>query len=351
MIRNILILLCINMAWYANGNANTNVTKILFGSCAKQDDPLPIFNAINKEGENAFIFLGDNIYGDTEDMEVLEQKYQVLAKNTGFKQLRHAMPVHAIWDDHDYGENDAGAEYPQKERSREIMLDFWQEPEDSDRRVQKAGIYTSFTIDEGDNIIRVIMPDLRWNRTPLKSVSPFYYSTIRTFANRGPYKINHDRDATMLGEAQSQWLEGELQKPAKLTILASSLQVLADFTGWESSTNYAADKQCLFNLIDKHKVNGVLIISGDTHWGELSKFSDGLAYPLWELTSSGLSEEWKHVSPNQYRVSDAISTINFGEIEVQWDTGTVILSLHNEVGETVIEQSIDIDSISPFINN
>lgn len=59
-------------------------SKILFGSCGHQDKKIPIFNAINKEKGDLFIFLGDNIYGDTNDMDVLADKYQRLGGKAWF---------------------------------------------------------------------------------------------------------------------------------------------------------------------------------------------------------------------------------------------------------------------------
>ena len=52
--------------------------KIAFGSCGKQTNTLPIFNEVIKQNPNLFIFLGDNIYGDTNDMDILRKKYQEL---------------------------------------------------------------------------------------------------------------------------------------------------------------------------------------------------------------------------------------------------------------------------------
>ena len=64
-------------------------------------------------------------------MAVLKNKYQRLGAKPGFKALRAQTPIIAMWDDHDYGQNDAGKEYPHKEASRQIMLDFWEEPANS----------------------------------------------------------------------------------------------------------------------------------------------------------------------------------------------------------------------------
>jgi alkaline phosphatase D len=98
--------------------------KIAFGSCGKQSHPLPIFNEVVKQVPNLFIFLGDNIYGDTHDMDILRKKYQELGDKESYKNLIKNTDVLATWDDHDYGQNDAGKHYPHKEESKEIFLDF-----------------------------------------------------------------------------------------------------------------------------------------------------------------------------------------------------------------------------------
>ncbi|MDF2177795.1 alkaline phosphatase D family protein [Aliiglaciecola sp. CAU 1673] len=324
--------------------------KILFGSCAHQDHQMPILNAINAEQPDLFAFLGDNIYGDTEDMTLLAAKYQKLATNPGFRSLKASTPLIAIWDDHDFGEDDAGAEYPQKEASRQIMLDFWGEPQDSARRQRPDGIYTSYTYGEGEQLIRVIMPDLRWNRPPLSSVGKLGYLFSRRPHNMGPYEVSEDPNASMLGETQWQWLEQELKKPAAIRIIASSLQLLPEFSGWEAWANYPADRNRLLKLIKEAQLNGVIVISGDTHWGELSKLEKGMDYPIWEITSSGLTEEWKDVSPNQHRVGNHTHNVNYGYLEIDWQQADPIIrfGLRDEKGNDVMGQRLPLSSISPY---
>ncbi len=331
-------------------NAKAPLQKILFGSCSNQDKPMPIFDAINKEQSDLFIFLGDNIYGDTKNMQVLADKYQRLGKNKGFAQLRKTTPLIAIWDDHDLGENDAGAQYPEKEASRKLMLDFWDTPKDSPRYTQKHGLYTSYMYGNDAQKVHVIMPDLRWNRTPLLSVSKQQYKNQRSPKNEGPYIANHAKNASLLGEVQWQWLEKELQKPAKITVIASSIQLLPEFTGWESWANFPNDRQRLFDLINKYQVNGVIIISGDSHWGEMSQVKDAVAYPLWEVTSSGLTEEWKKVSPNIHRVGQYIDHINYGEISIDWQATDplITLSLKDQQGTLFSQQKIKLSTLQGY---
>ncbi|ASM49633.1 alkaline phosphatase D [Pseudoalteromonas espejiana DSM 9414] len=325
-------------------------SKILFGSCGHQDKDIPIFNTINKEQGDLFIFLGDNIYGDTNDMAVLANKYQKLGAKPGFKALKEQTPIIAMWDDHDFGQNDIGKDYPHKEQSRQIMLDFWDEPANSERRTRADGIYTSYMYGEGKQTVHVIMPDLRWNRDALNPVSELEYYTKRKLNNQGPYSPTEVKGASMLGEAQWQWLEQELKKPAAIKLIASSLQLLPDFTGWESWANFPDDRNRLFSLIKKHKVNGVVIISGDTHWGEISKYQQNLDYPLIEMTSSGLTEKWKDVSPNKHRVGDYTHNVNYGDLSIDWQQAdpAISLKLKGIDGKVIMQSAFSLSSISPY---
>ncbi|TMP02238.1 metallophosphatase [Pseudoalteromonas sp. S3178] len=333
-----------------SANSMAAPSKILFGSCGHQDKDIPIFNTINKEQGDLFIFLGDNIYGDTNDMAVLANKYQKLGAKPGFKALKEQMPIIAMWDDHDFGQNDAGKEYPHKEQSRQIMLNFWEEPANSERRTRADGIYTSYMYGEGKQTVHVIMPDLRWNRDALNSVSELEYYTKRKLNNQGPYSPTEVKGASMLGEAQWQWLEQELKKPAAIKLIASSLQLLPDFTGWESWANFPDDRNRLFALIKKHKVNGVVIISGDTHWGEISKYQQNLDYPLIEMTSSGLTEKWKDVSPNKHRVGNFTHSVNYGDLSIDWQQAdpAISLKLKGLDGKVIMQSAFSLSSISPY---
>lgn len=311
---------------------------------------MPIVDSINKEHPDLFVFLGDNVYGDTEDMAVLAAKYKKLGTKPGFRKLRKQSELIAIWDDHDFGQNDAGKEYPEKEASRKIMLDFWREPKESARRQRSDGIYTSYFYGDGENTVHVILPDLRWNRDALNEVGVFENMTKRLPKDMGPYSPSESPNASMLGETQWQWLEKELLRPAKIKIIASSLQLIADFTGWESWSNFPADRNRLFAFIRKNRVNGVMIISGDTHWGEISKYTQQMDYPIWEVTSSGLTEEWKAVSPNKHRIGEFTHSVNYGVLNIDWQSTDpkIIFGLKDEKGQFVMRQDFSLSSISPY---
>lgn len=323
--------------------------KIRFGSCLSEEKPSPILNTIVDEQPDLFIFLGDNIYADSEDPNIIQKKYERQAQKPEFRSLVDSTKILAIWDDHDYGVNDGGAEFPAKEHAKKLMLDFWGEPKDSLRRSRPdGGIYTSYWLEDDGKRVHIILPDLRWNRTPLTAMSKVKYLAQTLKDNRGPYLPSSAPDATMLGKEQWQWLEAELKKPADLKIIGSSLQLLADFTGWESWANFPVDRTKLIDTIKVHPVSPVVIISGDTHWGEISRYQSEGLFPLYEVTSSGLNQEWKQVSPNKHRVGEPYSKINYGFIDVDWQKQTLDFGFKDLDGDIVNAVSLTLPEISPL---
>ena len=320
------------------------LTRIALGSCADQQHEQPIWAAINRDRPDLFIFLGDNIYGDTEDMDVMRAKYAQLGSNPGFVELNSYAKVIATWDDHDFGINDGGTEYPMKQESKDIFLDFWKEPADTPRRSQSSGIYTAYTYGPPGQRVQVILLDLRWNRTPLKTVGSEAENDERVAQKMGPYLPVTDPNPVFLGEAQWQWFEKQLAEPAEIRFIGSSLQALPEFTGWEAWANFPAERKRLFAAITKANGGRTFLLSGDTHWSEFSRVDDAVPYPLWEITSSGLTEEWKDVSPNEHRVGDYYNLANYGLIEIDWDAPEPMLtfSIRDVDGKTVLRQDIPV---------
>ncbi len=328
------------------------VQRIAFGSCAKQSKDQPIWDAIAEAKPDLMILLGDNIYADTRDMNVMRAKYAALAAKPGFQRLRAATPVLATWDDHDYGEDDAGADYPMKEESRRIFCDFWGEPADSPRRT-RDGIYTAQIFGPSGQRVQIILPDLRWNRTPLTKTDlggdPYLkWATGQAVKGKpvpGPYARIPDSAATMIGASQWRWLEAQLSVPADFRILASSLQVVADFPGWEAWINFAEDHQRLLEAIRRHRADKLICISGDTHYAEVSRLDRNTPYPLWDVTASGLTETWPVLPPNSRRIGEAYREQNFGLIDLDWTAQRAIAQIRDVKGAIRLEQTIDLSTL------
>lgn len=323
------------------------LTRIGFGACAKEDKDQPIWEAVLEARPDLFIFLGDNIYADTRDPAVMRAKYRKLAEKPGFQKLRATTPILAIWDDHDYGEDDAGFDYPMKEESRRQFCDFWGESAASPRRT-RDGVYAAYVFGPRGRRVQIILPDLRWNRTPILE-RDLAGTAYKDWAKRleekgaevpGPYDRIADGAATMLGMTQWAFIDAQLAVGADLRILASSLQVVADFPGWEAWINYAEDHQRLLQTIRARKADGLVCISGDTHYGEISVLRTNAPYPLWDATSSGLTEVWPVTPPNSRRVGEVFRARNFGLIEIDWDAGAIELQVRSETGERALSQKV-----------
>ena len=322
---------------------DTVVSRIGFGSCGHQDHDQPILNAVVGKKPDLFIYLGDNIYGDTKDMEVLKAKYNKLASKKEFQNLRANVPTLSVWDDHDYGWNDAGKEYEFKGRSKDIFLEFWNVPSDSLRR-EHAGIYGSHFFTDKKRTVQIILLDTRTFRDPLKR-NPRKLPEDSKFKN--DYQPDPAPEKTLLGETQWKWLAEELKKPADLRIVCSSIQFGHEYNGWESWTNLPLQQQKMIRTIRDAKANGVVFISGDVHWGEISQREFDDVYPLYDVTASGLTMDWHNTEPNKFRVGEVWRKNHFGMIEVDWsaDDPKVTMQIIDVDGEVRNSHSVPLSEL------
>ena len=293
---------------HMNGEA---INTIAFGSCANGMHSIPIFDDIQAD---VMVFLGDNIYADTQILYYMHWMYNRLSCKPEFKSLmKRIRYVLAIWDDHDYGQDNGGADYPAKYESQSIFLDFFRIPSHSERRREGGGVYGSYKFKvrgSADQTITIILPDLRFFREPLKFCeNGEYYPREYCFcpANR-----------SMLGKTQWIWLDDIVNKSQSedaLTIIGSSTQFGHSANGYESWTNFPLDRARLKNLLDPSKS---LIISGDVHWGEISVF-DGLI----DATSSGFTEIDPNIMSNTNRIGNTMTQQNYGLINLKDKTVSI----------------------------
>ncbi|MCA9246919.1 MAG: alkaline phosphatase family protein [Planctomycetales bacterium] len=322
------------------------ISRVAFGSCVHQDKPQPIWDAIVATRPEMFLLIGDNIYGDSSDMAVLRAKYAKLGAQPGYQRLLSACPIHATWDDHDYGLNDGGVEFAQKAASQQVFNDFFHVPADSPRR-HRAGVYDALLVGPPGKRVQVILLDTRYFRSPLRR----WTSGKRNGA--GPYLPNEAAEATMLGPAQWAWLEKQLSVPAELRIIASSVQVVAEQHGWEMWANFPRERQRLFQLIRDANADGVLMISGDRHLAEISRLAptvEGPAYPLFDVTSSSLnvpSGGGNENEVNRHRLGEHYPGVNFGTVSIDWSQSDpqVQMAIHDVAGAIVRRESVALSAL------
>ncbi|MGB0578430.1 MAG: alkaline phosphatase D family protein [Limisphaerales bacterium] len=316
--------------------AENPVHRIAFGSCAKESNPQPIWNSIVEADPELFLFIGDNIYGDSREVEILADKWKLLGAKPGYQKLKSKCRILATWDDHDYGWNDAGTEYPLKRESQKLFLDFFDEPADSPRRKQE-GIYDAKIFGPKGQRIQIILLDTRYHRSRLLKGRNL---EERGEGRSGPYLPNPDPGATMLGASQWKWFEQQLKVPAELRIIATSIQLLSNEHRYEKWGNLPHERERFFNLLRKIRPNGAIVISGDRHTAEFSRTEIGLGYPLYDITSSSLNQRHRWRSEiNPYRVGGMYFDENFGMINVDWseDDPTVRMQIRDMDGRIAMQ--------------
>lgn len=304
---------------------------IAFGSCNKTHLSQTYWTSIQENNPDLWIWLGDIIYADTNDMNRMQDMYNAQKNVPEYAQFVEKTPIVGIWDDHDYGQNDGGKHFEVKADAQQLLLDFLDVPKKAEVR-KTGGIYQSYMIGQGDKTIKFILLDTRYFRDDLQP-NP----------TRSPrYIINETGD--ILGEQQWKWLEQELEKStATFNIICSSIQVLPEEQMFEKWANFPIARQRLLALIAKTQPKNPIILSGDRHIAEVSKIKiDGLEKPLYEVTSSGLTHAYTNANaksePNQYRIGELINVRHFAVLKIDWEAVKLtaeIKSIDNEVLQTI----------------
>ena len=303
---------------------------IAFGSCNKHDLPNLLWDDVEATKPDLWIWGGDIVYADTDDMEELHSVYSAQDDVAGYKSLKSKVPVIGSWDDHDYGLNDGGVEFSAKRESQQELLDFLDVPEDSPRRKQE-GVYVTHDYDLPKGKVKVVVLDTRYFRTAL----------TKDTETEKRNKPNTYGEGTILGETQWQWLDETLSNSdADFNVIVSSVQFLSNEHGFECWGNFPHEVDKLKAMIATSKANGVMILSGDRHISEFSKTKiDGLNYPLIDFTSSGLTHAYSKFKgePNPFRVGKVVRTESFGLLKFDFNTKEVVFTMLGNGGAVLGE--------------
>ena len=311
-------------------------TRIGFGSCSDPNFPMETLDVASDLDPDLYIWLGDNVYADTFDTQVMRSEYATLAGADEFLRLRDRAHLLATWDDHDYGANDAGKDYSMKDESMAIFLEFWEEPTDSPRW-DRDGIYTSYLYQDAGQALQIILLDTRFNRDA---------HTPNDGSGKNDYIPNVDDELTILGETQWAWLEQQFLIDADLRLVGSSIQFAHEYNGYESWTLFPNERERFIDLVESTQANGVMVLSGDVHWGEVSRLPLAGGYDLYDFTSSGINRDWSFVADNANRVAGPVPEFNVGMLDIDWSEATVTTSMYDATGAQRIELSLSFDDVS-----
>ena len=313
-ISNFLLLLILGNA------ALISAQTIAFGSCHKVNDPNSdiILSSIANENPDAFIWLGDIIYGKDGNPDHLSKRFEKLKSKSSYQNLLQTTVVYGIWDDHDYGLNNAGREYHHKERSRADLFAFLNIPKDSPAYL-RSGAYQSYDLSPQ---IKLILLDNRYFKS---EYAPKNYND--------PY--SPDYEGTILGEEQWIWLENVIKSSkADIHLIASGIQFLSPKHKFEKWLNYPNEYNRLISLLQNYAVKNPIVLSGDRHMSELSKKDIGYTN-LYDITSSGMTEAFNKnlFENNPYRLGKAIGVNNYALLSIDWENKKLQISFRDIKGK------------------
>lgn len=310
--------------WKYRGKTIPNVT-IALGSCHYVNEPgyerfdstggekgygniTDVFSSILTRRPDAMLWLGDNVYMREPDWGSrggMLKRYSHTRAYAPARPMLANVPNYATWDDHDYGPNDSDRSWWMKSTALEVFKLFWPNPSYGLKGME--GVSTSMEI--GD--VQVFMLDDRWYRNSNDRI---------------------DQQRRILGEQQLQWLIDALASSrATFKIIAVGSQVLSDNKRREGFQRSALEREELIQLITKNQIPGVVFVSGDVHFAELSKLDREGTYPIYELTSSPLSAGLNSSQAYRENTFNVPGTEhvghNFGLISVEGARGARVLTL------------------------
>lgn len=269
--------------------SNTGRVRIAFGSCAKfpQHGDAPVYERMAEEQPDVAIFVGDNSYfivgdgdfgtsgpkGDWNSYDQMIDRHLENRNSPMLQNLLRSVPTYAVWDDHDYGPNNADRTFELKDEALKAFSQMWANP--SYGEAENKGIYSSFR----RGPVEIFLMDDRYHK---------YVSTDK-------HPDVSPEEATIWGERQLEWLlEGLKQSTAPVKVIANGTQVISMMEQGEGHYQEARNEQRrLLDFIRDNKIGGVIFLSGDRHFSEVMRIKEDGAAALYEFTSSPLQQGQK----------------------------------------------------------
>ncbi|UFP95897.1 alkaline phosphatase D family protein [Gloeobacter morelensis] len=292
---------------------------MLAGSCAYTKDT-PIFASMARLRPDGMLWLGDNVYfqrsallitGEWATAQAMHNRYRQDRQAAALQPLLRSTHHWAVWDDHDYGPNDADSGYSLKRESLDLFQRFWDNP--TYGLPDTPGVFTRFEL----NGVDFFLLDDRYHRT----------------------------GEQMLGEKQLAWLkDGLLRSRGVFKVVAGGNQMFNDDNRFEGWNKFPSEREEFVRWLGASRIRGVVFLSGDRHFSELLRYERPGTYPLYELTCSPLtSKAYKEAQPARIAVPGTFVTEhNFASLDFGGSPKDARLRLRcwNALGQPLWEQVI-----------
>jgi alkaline phosphatase D len=353
---------------------------VYMGSCAYLNDPAwdrpgppygggeEIFDSIAAAAAanprtSLMLWLGDNLYFRAADLEspwAMNARYRATRAHPALQGLLRAVPHYAVWDDHDFGPNDANRSFVFKEDSARLFRHYWAHP--GYGLPETPGVFTTFSVGDAD----FFLLDDRSYRASDKTVEPDnevgWWQTFkewvigsnevtrllgRHYAGSGPQWLGENK--TLFGPAQLDWLKQALiNSRASFKIVVSGSQLFNDANTFEGWQNFRSEREAFVEWLERQKIEGLVFLSGDRHHTELIQRTRKEAYPLYELTCSPLTAtarmpEAEQDNPQRVEGTLAVKR-NYCSVDVTGpeDARALTLRAHDQAGNRLWERRIKV---------
>lgn len=297
---------------------------VAFGGCARVGSNGAVFDAIRALDPALFVILGDWHYGniDEDDPDAFREVADIALEAAGPSALYRSTPVAYVWDDHDYGGNNADSTSPSRDAA---MLVYRQYVPHYPLAGEDTPIHQAFTIGR----VRFVVTDAR--------------------SARDPAGERDDADKTMLGVEQREWLERELlaaRDTAALTVWVNPVPWVEEpEDGADAWGGYSTERRAIADFIAANDIDNLVMVSGDAHMVAIDDGSNtdyatngGASFPL--LHAAPLDRRGRKKG-GPYSEGAIARGGQFGVIEVTDSGGeiSVRLTARDWRGRTLLEHS------------
>lgn len=232
---------------------------------------LKIYSKMQQAKADFMLWLGDTVYYIKDDNLKRKVRRNILyRKEEKLMQFLETTPQIAMWDDHDFGPNNADGSYKNKTTTLSVFNQFWPNP----KSIETNGMY--FKISQYD--------------------VDFFVLDNRSYSNKST-----NTNASILGDTQKTWLKDQLKKStANFKIICSGNQFIADYLSDKTFALYPKERQEIFDYLIAHKIEGVFFLTGDRHHTEMLNRKIDNLYTLYEYSCSPITS-WPNAKLNSLR--------------------------------------------------
>ncbi len=314
------------------------------------------------------LWLGDHVHfreADTESPWGMNARYRKVRSLPELQPLLHAMPNYAVWDDHDYGPDDANRSFVYKDESLKLFRRYWANP--SYGLEDLPGMFTTFSFLDAD----FFLLDDRFYRAADNTAVPeqetdiwtaakdwvFGYNPLtrllgKRYAGGGPVWLGESK--VMFGQGQMDWLkQALLQSRATFKIVADGSQLWNDANTGEGWQHFPAERDSFLEWLKEQNIPGLIFVSGGRYHTELIRRDVKDSYPLYELTCSPLTATPRPSSDekerdNAQRVSGTlVAERNFCTLDVTGpaEHRKVVMRAFDSAGHRLWEKTLTADAL------